>query len=393
MRFLIIIIVFFTTDIWAQPGQLISESIADCGGAAAILSPGTYKLQFTGGSGNVKDLDAYPSLKDFPEKNSIWCHFIAPFDGRLSIDATISSGLVQMIAFQNDKSYVCQGVYKGSSEVRRFIEHPTESSIGLSLATNENKLYPLDLKTGEEVVFLFNTTAKVKPTLDFTLKFEAPDDSTGSGIPDNTQLVDMRKSKSAPALNIMIRDVETGNPVVANITISGNKYMAATYSGSDFLFSTDKSGKISIKCDALGYFFVDREEAIFAGSAHEMVIWLQPLAKGKSIKLEDIEFQPGTSELMHSSEARLRRLKDFLSLNAGIKVEIQGHVNFAGENSYASQKLSESRARRVMNYLNENGIDKNRMVAKGYGNTAPVYERPKLASEEQANRRVEIKII
>jgi outer membrane protein OmpA-like peptidoglycan-associated protein len=45
-----------------------------------------------------------------------------------------------------------------------------------------------------------------------------------------------------------------------------------------------------------------------------------------------------------------------------------------------------------MQYLVDNGIAKERMTAVGYGNTRPVYANPKLASEEQANRRVEILI-
>jgi outer membrane protein OmpA-like peptidoglycan-associated protein len=46
-----------------------------------------------------------------------------------------------------------------------------------------------------------------------------------------------------------------------------------------------------------------------------------------------------------------------------------------------------------MNYLIENGIDKERMTAVGYGNTLPVYKDAKFSYEEQANRRVEVKIL
>ncbi len=395
MRFLTIFLIFLTSNVWAQSGS-VSDNIADCGGATAILNPGTFSLQFTGGSGNIKDLEAYPSLQSVQEKNSIWCYFIAPFEGRLSIDAKISEGMVQMVVFQNDETDLCEGLYKGSTEVKRLIQEPNSPKIGLSLVVNENNLYPIDLQKDQQVMFFFNSQEKGKPLLNFVLKFEGTNGAGNEMDAENTipaKLIDTRKNDKQAALNIMIRDAETGNPVIANLNLSGIKNLTALYSCSDILIPVDKSGKIAIQCEAPGYFFIDREEPVTRGTEHELVLWMQPLGQGKSIRLEEIEFQPGSSELMVSSDAKLRRLKDFLALNSGIKIEIQGHVNSTGENTFASQKLSEARAKRVMNFLIENGINKDRLTSKGYGNTVPVYEKPRFSYEEQANRRVEIVVL
>jgi outer membrane protein OmpA-like peptidoglycan-associated protein len=213
------------------------------------------------------------------------------------------------------------------------------------------------------------------------------------GIGSDSKVVDLRKLKTDPALNIMIRDVETGNPVVANMTVSGIKDMQALYSGSDFFISVEKSGKIQLKIDAEGYFFVDREEPVSVGSDNEIVIWMEPLGEGKSMQIDEIEFVPGSSEFLSTAEPKLRRLKDFLALNSAVRVEIQGHVHASGENTYAAQKLSEARAKRVLNYLVDNGINKDRLTAVGFGNTKPIYPDAKFAYEEQANRRVEIKVL
>jgi outer membrane protein OmpA-like peptidoglycan-associated protein len=110
------------------------------------------------------------------------------------------------------------------------------------------------------------------------------------------------------------------------------------------------------------------------------------------MQIEEIEFKSGTSEFMEGSEPKLRRLRDFMALNSDVSVEIQGHVFATGDNSIAAQKISEARAKRVMQYLITQGIDKSRMTAIGYGNTKPVYANPKFAYEEQANRRVEIQV-
>jgi outer membrane protein OmpA-like peptidoglycan-associated protein len=395
MRFLIILFLILVSDVWAQSERLISsDNIADCSGAVPILTPGKYSIQFPGNNGMVKDLDAYPSLKTLSKKNSIWCYFIAPYDGRFSLEASITSGLVQLVAFQNDEQEVCNGLYNGSSEIKRIIQNPLESTIMLSLVFNKNSLYPVDLKKDQKIMLLFNTTEKSKPYLNLNIKYEG---LNGSGNNSNTEkenvkLVDIRKNTSIPALNIIVRDIETGNPVIADLTITGQKNISALYSGSDFLFTVERSGKIKIKCDAPGYFFIDKEEPLSPGTEHEIVIWLQPLGEGRSIRIDEIEFIAGSSEFTPTADIKLRRLKDFLALNSGINIEIQGHVFSIGENTNAAQKLSEARAKRVYNYLIDNGIDKTRMEYKGYGNTIPIYERPKFAYEEQANRRVEIKI-
>ena len=44
-------------------------------------------------------------------------------------------------------------------------------------------------------------------------------------------------------------------------------------------------------------------------------------------------------------------------------------------------------------FLKDNGIEGNRMVVKGYGNTEMLFEEPINIHQEEANRRVEIKII
>jgi outer membrane protein OmpA-like peptidoglycan-associated protein len=378
----------------AQHQPESNRNIADCNGAIDLIAPGTYNLQLAGSSGKNKDLSAYPSLKDISEKHIAWTIFTAPFDGRLSLEATLSEGLPQLIVFQDEKGDLCNAITQGSAEIKRMIEHTTESTIGLSLVTNAHFLYPLDLKKGQQVAILFlaRLQGKGKPTVHFTVKFEAQMKDPEIAV-TKASINDQRSNKKLPGLHIMIRDVTTGNPVVADLRIEGFRNIAALYSGSDFLFNIEKSGKITIKCDAAGYFYADREEALSKNSEHELMIWLEPLGTGKSVQLEDIEFKAGTSEFMPGTEPRLRRLKDFLALNNGVHIEIQGHVQQLGENTYAAQKISEARAKKVMKYLIDSGISKDRMVAKGYGNTKPVYADPKFTYEEQANRRVEIKIL
>ncbi|MGV3631541.1 MAG: OmpA family protein [Bacteroidota bacterium] len=391
-RLVTFIFLFLTCVCYAQSDREISDNIADCDGATNILNPGTYKLQFTGKGGKHAELANYPSLAGVPEENSLWSSFVAPFNGRLSLNAKLLKGKTKMIIFTNESNDLCGDVFKGIAEIKRMILEPTGSEVGLSLSVDKNFFYPMELVKGQNVMILFLYENTEKANLDLNIKYEPiiadPDLESAE-----SKIIDQRDDEFSPSLNIMIRDVETGKPIVADIVLNGLKSISAFYNGSDFFFNVPKSGKIAIRIDAQGYFFADREEPVTANTQHELVIWLEPIGEGKSVQLDEIEFMPGTSDFLPSSEPKLRRLKDFMALNAGIRVEIQGHVQEKGENSHAGQKVSEARAKRVMNYLIDNGIDKSRMEAKGYGNTMPIHKDPKFAYEEQANRRVEIKIL
>lgn len=393
MKFLFIFFLSFSPLGFSQSPFFSSENIADCSGATGIIYPGNYTLQFADSKGKVDDLVAYNSLQKINEKNSLWCYFVAPCDGKLSIDAIISVGTLQMIAFQNDEDDLCTGLQKGSTEIKRIIDHLQANKVGLSVIVNDNFLYPLSIKKDQKVMFLFNTQEKGRPTLDFNLKFERSDANAEADKTKLVKEVDVRVNTVKPVLNIKVRDAETGNPIVANIEVNGIKKLNALYNGSDFLFNIDKTGLIDVKCDAPGYFFSDRKEEISSQNNREFTIWMEPLRKGNSLRLDEIEFQSGTSTLTIAAEEKLRRLRDFLALNSGIKIEIQGHVHSTGENCFATQKLSEARAKRVYLYLGDNGIDVNRMISIGYGNTRPIHKNPKFSHEEQDNRRVEIKVM
>jgi len=77
-----------------------------------------------------------------------------------------------------------------------------------------------------------------------------------------------------------------------------------------------------------------------------------------------------------------------LQNNLSMKIEVQGHTCKMGTAEY-NRRLSENRARSVMNYLVRKGIEEKRLSAVGYG-----FTRPKASNETEPgralNRRVEL---
>lgn len=383
-----IYISLISTLLFSQTKKVDAESIADCSGAMNLFKSGNYTIQFTGSSGNHQELANYPSLSDISDDNLVWISYIAENDGVLSFDASITQDFLQMIVFEEVGSNICNELLKGSAEIKRIHKQKNQKEVGLNYVISTGILYPMEMITGQKIVIAFSTIEKSKAFLKLNFQFKEKD--AGILVESDTKIMDYRNDEFAPTLSIVVRDAETNNPIIANVTIEGSKEISALYKGSDLLFNISRNAKVNIRCDAEGYFFVDKELDIIALTNKVIELKMERVAKGKSFHIEQIEFKPGTSEFMTGSESKLRRLKDFMALNADINVEIQGHVFATGENNFGVQKMSEARAKRVMIYLIDNGINKNRMDAVGYGNTKPIYPNPNLAYEEQANRRVEI---
>jgi outer membrane protein OmpA-like peptidoglycan-associated protein len=74
-----------------------------------------------------------------------------------------------------------------------------------------------------------------------------------------------------------------------------------------------------------------------------------------------------------------------------LKIEISGHTDNVGAESF-NELLSQRRADAVVSYLVEKGVNKNRLSAKGYGQSNPV-DSNDTAEGRASNRRTEFEII
>ncbi|MGA3051173.1 MAG: OmpA family protein [Chitinispirillaceae bacterium] len=104
--------------------------------------------------------------------------------------------------------------------------------------------------------------------------------------------------------------------------------------------------------------------------------------------LGGVNFSTASAELETSSYAELDSVVASLKAYPNLKVEIAGHTDEEGSDSY-NMALSNDRAKAVMDYLVSHGIAQNRITAKGYGKTQ--FLVPSTTPEGRAkNRRVEV---
>jgi len=116
-------------------------------------------------------------------------------------------------------------------------------------------------------------------------------------------------------------------------------------------------------------------------------LFLAPITVGQAIRLNNIFFDTGKSDLKEESFPELKRVKSFMADNPSYEIEVSGHTDNIGK-ANENQTLSEQRAKSVYDYLLSLGVPAKRLKTKGYGSSKPLTNN----STEQGrsrNRRVE----
>jgi outer membrane protein OmpA-like peptidoglycan-associated protein len=124
-------------------------------------------------------------------------------------------------------------------------------------------------------------------------------------------------------------------------------------------------------------------------------ILLSKIYKNVEIVLNNIYYDYDKWNIRKDAAQSLDTLVEILQKNPTIKIELASHTDCRGSDTY-NQTLSQKRAESVVAYLIEKGIDKNRLTAKGYGESVPVEkcECTKCTEEQhQRNRRTTFKIL
>jgi len=123
----------------------------------------------------------------------------------------------------------------------------------------------------------------------------------------------------------------------------------------------------------------------------EKDVWLTPLEQGAIVRLNNIFFEFAKAALTEESEAELDRMVEYMQQLPTLVVEIGGHTDHVGSNA-SNLSLSQQRSESVRNYILSKGVDKNRLTAKGYGETKP-FTTNSTEVGRKLNRRVEFKIL
>ena len=118
----------------------------------------------------------------------------------------------------------------------------------------------------------------------------------------------------------------------------------------------------------------------------------KPVGSTVNASFQNIEFEFNSAKLTEDSYATLNQIASLLKNNpTWAKLNVSGHTDNIGSDTY-NQKLSDKRAKAVVDYLVSKGVSASTVSSAGYGESKPIATN---ATEEgrQKNRRVEFEIV
>ena len=210
---------------------------------------------------------------------------------------------------------------------------------------------------------------------------------------------DMELQANTQEIAINVQDAETAETmevdiVVTNLDNNETIYLKAKR-GQDGKYKVKlrEGDRYEVKVrNPKGYaYYTTQVDMTNPEVQHELDVKLVPLKAKTKLELKAITFEYNSDELKNTSFAELDRVVELLRENDQLRIEIAAHTDDKGTDAY-NMKLSERRAQSVLAYLNEKGLPSERLVAKGYGETAPRVAND--TDENRAlNRRVELRIL
>lgn len=124
---------------------------------------------------------------------------------------------------------------------------------------------------------------------------------------------------------------------------------------------------------------------------------LDAIVVEKPVVVNNVYYDFNDAKLRPESYPELDKLVAMFEANPNIKVEISAHTDSKGSKAY-NQRLSDARAKSVVDYLISKGVKRENLIAKGYGSTKPVADNTNPDGSDnpegrQMNRRTEFKVI
>ena len=200
-----------------------------------------------------------------------------------------------------------------------------------------------------------------------------------------------KEGKSIPGAMINVNDNLTGKLIETFYT---------TADSGSYYFIVKRGQNYNISYEAKGYLFHSENvnvPKVAEFSTLEKDVVLDKVEVGAKIVLNNIFFDSNKSILRKESTIEIDKLLKLMKEYPELTIEVSGHTDSKGKDA-ANLLLSQSRSQAVVNALIKKGIDKKKLIAKGYGKTTPIAPntlpngKPDLKGM-QLNRRVELKIV
>ena len=262
--------------------------------------------------------------------------------------------------------------------------------------TPENLGYPLN--TFEDQVALF-ITADAKKAY-YSLERDQEDKYRRAKIVEIEVPASLQaKFKATSFLKGIVYDSQTKQKLQADIeliSLKNNELLSKISSDAQtgtYTSVLTNGGEYAVFVSKKGYFFkslnFDFSDKI--GLDKILDIPLEPIKKEAKEILNNIFFDTAKWDLKSESIAELDKLASLLKANPDLPIEISGHTDDVGKDA-DNLLLSQKRAKAVVDYLAQKGVNILKIKAEGYGKMLPYL--PNSSDENRKlNRRIEVKFL
>lgn len=320
-----------------------------------------------------------------------------PYRQGVDMRATPGSGeLSYTVNLVHDVKYIVRGTVTdretelplAGASVR--LVGPTEEQ---RLNAGRGGLYQAELKPNSDYTVIFTLPGYV-PVIE---KFSTKNDSMPRDYRINGSL---RKGNFVLVEGVTVVKESGKFEPDAKVTVVNSNTGAEVFTcrtGSDGSFATFlPPGTYSVIASKGNFFSTRLDLPEMEQVTDTVVARLELIGMGMDKVVKTIYHPYRMAEFDLLGERDLTEIVYFLQDNPNVVVELSSHTDARGTDSY-NLKLSQDRASKVAEYLLARGIAKERVVAKGYGETQIVNEcgNGKECSEflHSRNRRTELKVV
>lgn len=222
------------------------------------------------------------------------------------------------------------------------------------------------------------------------------------------ELFTLSKVKPLTVVSGMVVSCNGNTPIngaIVNIVDTvANKTLFTKTTGPDGKYSVELDEVIPLKAVSSAEGFIPNAVHFTKPAVDDIVLnnpticlFEAPKTEGGTVTVDNIYYDFNKAVLREESFPVLDQLVSMLNENKNMKLEIGAHTDSKGTDAY-NLKLSDARAKSVIDYLIAKGISTDRVVSKGYGESSPIAENTNADGSDnpdgrQKNRRTEFKII
>ena len=183
--------------------------------------------------------------------------------------------------------------------------------------------------------------------------------------------------------------IESQDTTITLVTNNQGFFVETVKVDQDFVLTARKREYLTRTETANTRFELEKDTTV------NVEIALSKIVYDKEIVLNNIYYDFNKWDIRDDAKPSLDSLTEILRLNPQINIEMSSHTDCRGEDDF-NEDLSQKRAQSAVEYLLNNGIGADRLIAKGYGETRPAVEcvcNECTEAEHQENRRTAFTIL